>query len=171
MNSDKLTFDFIEEKIRTKTFGIITTIDTDGSPHTTGVLYGVSSPNTKFALYILTSKKYRKTRNIKRNPTVSFIIPFPHHILRFVPSSTITLTGNVEILPFENEKIFSIFSDKRILRMIIKDLNPEDKMDYIFLKIVPESKIRVYGIGYNIWSLRKSHTEGGYVVRIPEERL
>jgi nitroimidazol reductase NimA-like FMN-containing flavoprotein (pyridoxamine 5'-phosphate oxidase superfamily) len=171
MNSDKFSFGFIEEKIRTKTFGIITTIETDGSPHTTGVLYGVSPPKTKFALYILTSKKYRKTRNIKRNPTVSFMIPFPHHILRFVPSSTITLAGNAEILPFENEEIFSVFSYKRILRMITKNLHPEDKMDYIFLKIVPESKILVYGVGYNIWSLRKNHTEGGYLVRIPEERL
>ena len=171
MNSSKFTFNFIEEQIRSKTFGIISTINRDGSPHTTGVLYGVSPPKAKFALYIITSNKYRKVRNIKRNPLISFIIPFPHHILRFAPSSSITLNGVIEILPFENKELIAIFKEKRILRLITKHLDPEERKDYVFLKIKPKAVIQVFGVGFNIWKLRGSHTEGGYAVRIPEERL
>ncbi|MCG3222227.1 MAG: pyridoxamine 5'-phosphate oxidase family protein, partial [Candidatus Heimdallarchaeota archaeon] len=112
MNKKNFSFSFIEKMVRTKTFGIINTVNQDGSPHSTGVLYGVSSPEKKFALYIATSKKYKKAVNIKRNPTVSFIITFPHHYLRFAPSSTITFSGKAEILPFENKELLAIFYEK-----------------------------------------------------------
>ncbi|MHA1954111.1 MAG: pyridoxamine 5'-phosphate oxidase family protein [Candidatus Heimdallarchaeaceae archaeon] len=171
MKQKEITFSFIEDMVRTKTFGIINTVNQDGSPHTTGVLYAVSPPESKFALYVVTSKKYKKAKNIKRNPAVSFIITFPHHFFRFVPSNTITFNGKVEILPFENEELLAIFTEKRILRMITKDLDPEEKKDYVFLKIIPEPKVQVYGVGYNIFALRGGHTEGGYAVRIPAERL
>jgi len=164
-------FSFIEKMVRTKTFGIINTVNQDGSPHSTGVLYGVSPPETKFALYIATSKKYKKAVNIKRNPAVSFIITFPHHYFRFAPSSTITFSGKVEILPFENKELLAIFYEKRILRMITEHLDSDEKKDYIFLKIIPKPKVHVYGVGYNILTLRKGHTEGGYSVIIPKERL
>jgi hypothetical protein len=157
--------------IRSKTFSIITTLNPDNTPHTTGILYGVSPPFSKFSLYVLTSKNYKKVGNIQRNPMVSFIIPYPHHHLRFVPSGTITINGEAEILPFKTEKIKDIFSEKRILRMITKDLNPEETENYVFLKIKPNPRILVYAVGQNIWKLRSSHTEGGYSVKIPEERL
>ena len=55
--------------------------------------------------------------------------------------------------------------------MVTKNLDPEETEDYVFLKIVPESKVHVFGVGYNIWVLRRGHTEGGYSINIPEERL
>ena len=171
MKSKEFTFSFIEEMIRSKTFGVLTTLNSNNTPHTSGVLYGVSTPESIFELYIATSKKYRKTKNIIKNPSVSFLIPFPHHHLRFVPSGTVTIYGDAKIIPFDNEDILAIFSEKRILRLVTKNLNSEEMKDYVFIKIKPKPKILVYALGYSIWKLRGSHTEGGYSVRIPEKRL
>ncbi len=166
----KFNFSFVEKEIRKKTFGILHTLNSDGTPHTTGILYGVSKPDTEFALYLLTSGKYRKVRNIQRNPKVSFIIPFPHHHLRFVPSGTITLNGVAKLVPVNTEDIIDIFSEKRILKMIIADIDFERDEEYVYIKIEPDPKILCFGVGFNIWKLRSSHTEGGYSVTIPPER-
>lgn len=142
----------------------------DGTPHTTGILYGVSKPDAEFALYLLTSRKYRKVRNIQRNPKVSFIIPFPHHHLRFVPSGAITLNGVAKLVPVNSKNIIEIFSEKRILKMIIADIDFDKNEEYVFIKIEPDPKILCYGVGFSIWKLRGSHTEGGYFVTIPSEK-
>ncbi|MCE7748789.1 MAG: hypothetical protein GPJ51_10345 [Candidatus Heimdallarchaeota archaeon] len=166
----KFNFSFVERKIRKKTFGILTTLNSDESPHTTGILYGVSKPDAEFALYLLTSKKYKKIRNIQDNPKISFIIPFPHHHFRFVPSGTITLNGVAKLVPVNTENIIEIFSEKRILKMIIADIDLEKDEEYVFIKIEPDQKILCYGVGFNILKLRGSHTEGGYFVTIPTEK-
>jgi len=166
----KFNFSFIEQEIRKKTFGILNTLNSDGTPHTTGILYGVSKPETEFALYLLTSRKYRKVRNIQRNSKVSFIIHFPHHHLRFVPSGTITLNGVAKLVPVNTEDIIEIFSEKRILKLIIADIDFEKDEEYFFIKIEPDPKILCYGVGFSIWKLRGSHTEGGYFVTIPPEK-
>lgn len=57
MNKHQFTLFFVEKQIRKKTFGILMTVNEDGTPHTAGILYGASPPSSKFALYCLTSKK------------------------------------------------------------------------------------------------------------------
>ncbi len=146
-------------------------MNSNNTPQTTGVLYGVSKPDSPFTLYILTSKNYKKTKNIQNNANISFVIPFPHHILRFVPSSTITINGNAEIISINSTEILDVFSKKRILRLITKEIDPRSDDEYIFIRIQPKSRILCYGVGISIWSLRGSHTVGGYSVIIPEERL
>ncbi len=168
---NKQQFSLIDKEIRGKTFGILNTIDQEGFPHSTGVLYGVSKPSSKFTIYIITSIKYRKTKNIKKNSNVSFIIPFPHHYLRFVPSNTITLTGKAEIKPFDNGEVLEIFMEKRILRLITEHLSEESKKELVIIEIKPDPRILCYGVGISMWKLRKGHTEGGYSVRIPKEKL
>lgn len=170
MSLTKFNFSFIVREIRKKTFGILNTLNSDGTPHTTGILYGVSKPDTEFALYLLTSKKYKKLRNIQNNPKISFIIPFPHHHLRFVPSGTITLNGIAKLVPLNSRDIIEIFSEKRILKLIIANINFEKNEELVFIKIEPDSKILCYGVGFSIWKLRGSHTEGGYSVTIPTEK-
>ena len=121
-------------------------------------------------MYLLTSKKYKKLRNIQNNPKISFIIPFPHHHLRFVPSGTITLNGIAKLVPLNSRDIIEIFSEKRILKLIIANINFEKNEELVFIKIEPDSKILCYGVGFSIWKLRGSHTEGGYSVTIPTEK-
>ena len=171
MNKEQFSFLFVEKQIRKKTFGVLTTINKDGTPHTTGILYGVSPPSSKFVLYFLTSIKYKKARNIKRNPNVSFLIPFPHYYIRFAPSSTVTIQGNADFITLEDEVIQDIFSMKRVLRLIIKHIQQGERESMTFIRIKPKQKILCYGLGFNVFKLRKGHTWGGYSVMIPQDRL
>jgi len=54
MIDKKHTFSFVEQEIRKKTFGILTTLNQDGTPHTSGILFGVSPTESKFELYLKT---------------------------------------------------------------------------------------------------------------------
>ncbi|MHA1198082.1 MAG: pyridoxamine 5'-phosphate oxidase family protein [Candidatus Heimdallarchaeaceae archaeon] len=170
MTDKKITFSFVEQEIRKKTFGILTTLNNDGTPHTSGILYGVSPPETKLELYLVTEKNFRKTKNIERNPAISYIIPFPHHIIRFAPASTVTINGIAQVISIDNKKILEIFQEKRILRLITAHLTEEEKEDLVFVKIKPNPKVLCYGLGINVIKLRGSHTTGGYSVIIPNDR-
>ncbi len=171
MNDNRFTFSFIEQEVRNRTFGILTTINPDGTPQTTGILYGVSSPSSSFALYLVTSKKYRKVKNIERNPKVSFIIPFPHYLFRFVPSGTVTFNGHAEILPFDTEEVLEIFNQKRILRFVISDSPPEERGDYVIIKITPNPRVLCFGVGFKLLEFRRKHMVAGYTVTIPNDRF
>jgi len=171
MTKKKFDFPFIESQIRRKTFGILNTVNPDSSPHTSGILYGVSKPEDEFCIYLKTMKKFRKVKNIQRNPNVSFIIPFPHHYFRFIPAGTITINGQAELVPIDSREILEIFSEKRVLRKIISDINFDEDEDLTFLRIKPKPKVFCYGVGLSILELRSSHTSASYSVIIPEERL
>jgi len=171
MNKHQFSFSFIENQIRKKTFGIITTINPDGTPHTTGICYGVSPPSSKFCFYFLTSKKYKKVRNIQNNPNISFLIPFPHYYIRFAPSGTVTFNGEAELVPIDNVELQPIFSKKRILRLILKEISTQEKDSFIFIRLKPNPKVLCHGVGFNVFKLRKGHRHAGYTVRIPQERL
>ena len=71
MSGATLSFAEVETEVRKKTFGVLTTIDAEGRPHSTGVLYGVAPPSSPFALFILTGERYVKVRNVRSNPAVS----------------------------------------------------------------------------------------------------
>ncbi len=171
MKKHDFTFPFVERQIRTKTFGVLTTLNQDGTPHTTGILYGVSPPSSKFALYCLTSKEYKKVRNIERNPNVSFLIPFPHYYIRFAPSSTVTLQGEADFIAVDNTEIQEAFTQKRILRLIKEEIKQGEQELMTFIRIKPNPKVLCFGIGYNVIKLRKGHAYGAYSVMIPQDRL
>ena len=171
MNEHQFTFPFVEKQVRKKTFGVLTTLNKDGMPHTTGILYGVSPPSSKFALYCLTSKEYKKVRNIKRNPNISFLIPFPHYYIRFAPSSTVTFQGEADFISVDDVAIQDVFTKKRILRLIIKEIQEGERESLTFIRIKPNPKVLCYGVGYNVFQLRKGHAYGAYSVIIPQDRL
>jgi general stress protein 26 len=171
MKKRQIPFTYIEKKINTKTFGVLTTINQDGTPHSTGILYGVSPPSKKFNLYFFTSKKYQKVRNIMRNPNVSLIVPFPHYFIRFAPSGTVTFNGKVSFVSTDDSQIKHIFAKKRVLRLILKEIESQNSETFTFGKISPHPKVLCHGVGYNIWELRKGHKQAGYSVNIPKERL
>ncbi len=167
-------FEFVEQEIRKKTFGILSTIDQNGKSHSTGIIYSVSLPESKFSLYILTENNYKKVQNIKNNNSVSFVIPFPHHLLRFVPSSCIQFQGTAEVIPFTDINAQRVFlNGPKILRLNIEQANKlaSDKQTAVFVKIIPNSKLFCYGLGYSLMTLRKNIEAGSYYVIIPPERL
>ncbi len=166
-------FEFIENEIRKKTFGIISTIDQNSHSHSTGVVYGVAPSNSKFALYILTDRNYKKVRNIENNNSVSFVIPFPHHILRFVPASCVQFQGTAQIVPFNDSEAQESFRNgSKILKMNLKQLSniSDQEKGAVFIKIIPNNKLFCYGLGFSLMELRKNIESGSYFVTIPHER-
>ena len=167
------SFQFVEAEVRKKTFGILSTIDQEGKSHSTGIIYGISPPGSKFLLYILTDRTYRKVKNIQHNSSVSFVIPFPHHLLRFVPSSCVQFQATAEILPYEDSEAQQAFKmGKKMLMMNLKQAIKEDPMgEYtVFIKIIPNQKIFCYGLGISLMKLQKDVEIGSYSVKIPERR-
>ena len=92
------SFSYIEKQIRKKTFGVLGTVSPKWWAHTSGILYGVSSPESSFEIYVMIDKSFKKVRNIKNNPQVSFLIPYPHYYLRMIPSSTVQFQGIAEFI-------------------------------------------------------------------------
>ena len=163
-------FDFVEKKVRKKTFGVITTIDKKGQPHSTGIVYAVAPPNSLFALYFISSENYAKIRNIKRNPNVSLVVTFPHHWIRFAPASYVMFRGTAGIVPFEDPDAQWAMSQTRIGRMNLQTEADASGADYVFIRITPEPTVFCYGLGFGIMEMRSNHTNLDYKVTIPENR-
>ncbi len=172
MVKNSISFDFVEKQIRKKTFGILTTISPKGRAQSTGILYGVSPPNSKFSLYLLTSKDYKKVENIQNNPYISFFIPFPHYFLRFVPASYVSFQGKAEIIPHDDPEGLKAFSQKRILKMNLEQVKqPDMKGKLVIIKLKPNRKLICYGLGLSLMKMRKEPEIGSYTVNVPPERL
>jgi len=167
-------FEYVEKRIRKRSFGIIGTVDSKNRPHTTGVLYGVAPREYPFMIYVLTGAKYKKTRNLRRNPNVSFVIPFPHHWLRFIPDYVVQFQGSARIVPLDHEIAVAAFQDKWILRgnidMAEKLQNPETGEEAVFIEIRPNKKIHVFGLGISMRTMLSDVEQGAYTVEIPDDR-
>ncbi|MFX0056296.1 MAG: pyridoxamine 5'-phosphate oxidase family protein [Candidatus Hermodarchaeota archaeon] len=164
------SFDFIEKEVRKKTFGVLSAVDANGRPHSTGILYGVSPPESKFALFVVTSESSAKVRHIRRNPNVSLTVTFPHYYIRFAPASYVMFRGTAEFVPLDDSDGQWAFNQKRILRMN-QGVDPEILKKALFIKINPEPTVFCYGVGIGIMELRREHIEGDYKVVIPSGRL
>ena len=168
MRADVPNFEYVEQAVRKKTFGVLTTIDPEGRPHSTGVLYGVAPPTSPFALFVMTLGAYAKVRNVRANPDASLVVPFPHRILSFVPAPCVTFRGRAEIVPFDDRDARWAFEQHRILR---DNVAWSEQLDPVFLKLIPEPKVLCHGLGIGLMRMRKDHTGGGYGASIPAERL
>jgi len=166
------TFEQVEAAVRSKTFGVLTTIDARGRPHSTGVLYGVSSPKSPLALFVLTLDSYVKVRNVRANPNTSLVVPFPHRILSFVPASCVTFRGRAEVVPVTDPDGRWAFEQNRILRDNIASLEGLSALDQpVFLRLIPEPKVLCYGVGIGLWQMRKHRAHLDYRVTVPAFRL
>jgi hypothetical protein len=159
------TFDYVEAQVRKKTFGIFTTIDPRGRPHSTGVLYGVGPSTARFALYIVAFEHYAKVRYVRANPVVTLAVTFPHRILSFVPADCVTFRGRAVTVPFSDPDAVWAFRRRRILRDALATGSKGDHP--IFFRIDPEPSVLCYGLGRPMNEIRKDPNIGGYKVRVP----
>jgi general stress protein 26 len=167
----RFTFEFVEEQVRKKTFGILSTIDKKGRPHSTGIVYAVGHPEKPFAFYCIVGVNYAKVRNIKRNPNVSLVVTFPHYWIRFAPASYAMFRGKAEILPGDDADGMWAMSQTRIGRMNLQTETEASGAEYAYIRIKPEQTVFCYGLGYGIMELRGDHTGAAYKVTIPKNRF
>ena len=168
MPKEPRSFAFVEAQLRKKTFGVLSTIGPGGSSQTTGILYALSPPGAPFRLYVLTERSYLKARNVSRNPQVSFLVPYPHHLLPFVPASCISFSAVAEILPPDDPGGREAFTANRILRMNLEEADAME--DGIFLRIRPKRSMHCYGIGFGLVTIARNPAVCGYSVAIPPDR-
>lgn len=165
------TFDYIERQLRGKTFGILSTVSKDGRPHSVGVVYGVSAPDQPFCLYLITRPVLKKARNISHNPNISFVVPFPHYILRLLPPACIEFQGRAEIISIDDPAAVKAFQSSIVLRRSIEySLRLGES---VFIRIVPDQRIFSFGIGAGVLKFlmaSQNKNLGNYFVVIPESR-
>jgi general stress protein 26 len=164
------SFDFVEKEVRKKSFGVLTTIDAKGRPHSTGIIYSVGPPEKPFALYSISGSQYAKVRNIRRNPNVSLVITFPHYWVRVAPASYVMFRGTAEILPDDDVDGRWTMSQSRIGRMNLQTDADELGVEFVYIKMIPEPTVFCYGLGYGLMELRGNHTEASFKVTIPADR-
>jgi general stress protein 26 len=161
-------FDFIEKQIRKKSFGVISTVTPKGHAHSTGIIYGVSLPEKKFALYSISNEMYKKVRNIKKNPHISFVVPFPHDD-QMIPQNVVQFQAQAEILPIDNPEAQDVFHQNEGLK---RNLEPAGTVPgMIFIKMTPNQKIHVFGLGVSLREIEEDVLSAMYSVTIPKERL
>ncbi len=168
MAGDRRDFSFIEAQLRRQTFGVLTTVSPGGQPQTTGILYGVSPPGAPLRIHLLTERRFLKVRNIQRSPKVSFLVPYPHHFLRFVPASCISFQGIAEILPADDPEARASFEVSRILRMNLEEGAKAEGV--VFISIRPTRSMHCYGIGFGLMEMARNPHALGYSVEIPPDR-
>ena len=142
-------FAYVEKQLRKKSFGILTTVTPQGRPHSVGVVYAVAPPDLPFSLYLISRPVLKKARNIRNNPNVSFVVPFPHYLVRLIPPSCVQFQGKAEPIPFEDPIAIKSFQSSIVLRRSL--LHSVELGESIFFRIVPDKKIFCWGIGANVW--------------------
>ena len=97
---------------------------------------------------------YKKAKNISKNPNVSFVVPFPHLLLSFIPPSSAQFQGRAEILPFDDQDSIRAFQTKRVLRITYEHARRgHESEERVFIRIVPDGKSTAsvselaYGVG------------------------
>lgn len=136
-----LSFDRVEREIRRARFGVLSTVSEDGRPHSTGIVYGVSSQNTPFALYVTTNRVNKKARNLASNPNVSMTIPIARRIWKLLPPHCVQFQGTAKIIDFRDEHARSAFHQSLVLREILKLEEKHVGSKAVFIRIRPDSTI------------------------------
>ena len=163
-------FEYVEKLLRTKNFGIFSTVTDTGQPHSVGVVYATSPPSAhSFSLYLLSRIKLKKVKNISNNPNVSFVVPFPHYIMRMIPPACIQFSGKAKLISFEDAIARRAFQKSIVLRRsIIHNLSLGG--ENTFIRIIPSNKIFSFGIGASIWQIlirSRSKNLRNYYVNVP----
>ncbi len=165
------TFEKVEKKVRGKSFGVLSTISPSAWAQSSAVQYAVSERKSNFAFYILSDGTYVKVKNIQQNPKISFVIPFPHHILRFIPAPTVSFQGTAEVLPFDDPMVRAAYSGRAQKGMIRFTEDSKYRETAVFLKLTPIGKLTCFGLGIKLTEMMKDPLNARYTVQIPSERV
>ena len=164
-------FDYIEKQLRKKTFGILTTVTPQGRPHSVGVVYAVAPLGQPCCLYLITRPVLKKARNIRDNPNVSLVVPFPHYLFRSIPPRCIQFQGKAELLPIDDPIVIKAFQSSIVLK---RSMEHSLRLgESVFIRIVPDKKIFCFGIGANILQFlipSQNKNLGNFYVIVPENR-
>jgi general stress protein 26 len=159
----RVTTELVIQELRKHDFAVLSTSDAAGNPHSAGVNYGVSRPDSALTLFVMTRRHLRKARNIAQNPNVSLVIPLTRRLLRFLPPPTIQLSGQAEIVDWtdaEGIQVFQTFWLGRHIHKAYQESHRRGETRICFLRITPDPVINTYMVGSNAWRLRNRMESG-----------
>ena len=166
----RVTLELVLAELRKQHFAVLSTADEHGAPHSAGVNYGVATDENGIALYVMTRRHLRKTRDIAANPGVSLVVSIPRHFLWFLPPATIQLQGRAEILDWTDAigtRVFeSFFVGRRILDAY-RASNRRGENRICFVRIKPDPVIATYMVGFSAWEVRTHMEKGAAKVVLP----
>jgi general stress protein 26 len=172
MRDSKLTPGLVLRQLRKHDFAVLSSVGSDGKPHSAGVTYGVSRPGQVLAIYVMTRKHLRKARDIAQNPNVSLVVPLKRRLLWFLPPATIQLHGRAEILDWTDEPGIELFGRSWLGRRILaayRESHHRGESRICFLKITPDPVVHTYMVGVGIWELRRRMESGAGKVSLSPE--
>jgi hypothetical protein len=159
-------------QLRKQNFAVLSSIGSDGKPHSAGVTYGVSRPGWPLAIYVMTRTHLQKARDIAQIPDVSLVVPLTRRLLWFLPPATIQLRGRAEILDWTDEigvEVFNRFWLGRRILAAYRKSSQRGETRICFLKITPDPVAHTYMVGVGIWAIwRHMESGAGKVVISPE---
>ena len=140
------TLEDLTRLIAKRNFCVLATQGLRG-PHVAGVSYFAHGLD----LYILTSAKTVKARNVRSDPQVAVHIPVPWPLIP-APMKSIQFRGNAEILSINdagaNEALErSSFVMRRVIRRLLKNVDREVWGESIWIHVRPRKRIETFMIG------------------------
>ena len=149
------TIEDLAHLISKRSFCILATQDKQG-PHAVGVCYLAKD----LTLFIPTSEKTAKVRNIRRNSNVAIQIPVPWPLIPAPPRS-IQYRGAAEILAIDDNMAQGVLSKssyviRRVLRQLIENIDVQKWGESIWIRVVPTGRIETFMIGVPITDVFRS---------------
>ena len=116
-------------------------------PHIAGVSYFPRGLD----MYILTSARTTKARNVQRDPRVAVHIPVPWPLIP-APMRSIQFRGTAEILPIDdagaNEALeHGSFVMRRVMRRLLRNVDTQVWGENIWIHVHPRKRIETFMIG------------------------
>lgn len=147
-----ISFGRVESALRQRTFGTLSTLTDQGTPHATGVVYAVSAPGEPLALYVTTRTTTRKVRNLRAHPEVAFVVPVPHRFIPAFPPRAIQFMGTATAVAADDKGANRAFESSWFLRRILATERRivTEGGDLCFIQIRPQDKLFTYGMGMSL---------------------
>ncbi|OGD54193.1 hypothetical protein A3K80_07605 [Candidatus Bathyarchaeota archaeon RBG_13_38_9] len=141
--------------ISKRSFCILATQDKQG-PHVVGVCYLAKD----LELFIPTSEKTAKVKNIRRNSNVAIQIPVPWPLIPAPPRS-IQYRGTAEILAINDIEAQGVLSkssyiNRRVLRKLIENIDVQKWGESVWIRVTPTDQIETFMIGVPITTVFRS---------------
>lgn len=128
---------------------VLSTVDKEGQPHSSVVMY----QSDGYDIYFETGENTLKARNIRVNNKISVTIPFRKNFFHKIipaPPAELHFKATAEFTSKDNEKA------KKIMAKVLKYEEKAGIEDgTIWIKIIPSNIISTFGVGVKLLDMRK----------------
>ena len=142
-----------EKALRSKSFGVLSTVSSAGFPHAAGVIY----EQVDGSLYVHTMRSSRKARNVVANPRVAMVVPVRR--LPVGPPFTVQFQGHAEQLAMDDPQIQVLLEAGHLKK--ISGHGALDEPDGCFMRITPQGSYHTYGIGVSALAVARDPLHNG----------